>query len=119
MPNGDIDASRGLTADHLIPAAEGGGMGPDNLVLACQECNLARGHHWNKCDVCACGEVCIRALYWRLRWDRPSGVRKCLMICLGSRGRLKSQRVKARMRAGLARRAGDWGSLFNPPRVRV
>ena len=29
--------------DHVIPLARGGGNGPDNLVIACPTCNLAKG----------------------------------------------------------------------------
>jgi hypothetical protein len=32
-----------LTTDHLIPRSRGGDDSADNLVLACQPCNLSRG----------------------------------------------------------------------------
>lgn len=34
----------GLELDHQIPELEGGGNGPDNIVLACQKCNRHKGH---------------------------------------------------------------------------
>lgn len=32
------------TIDHVVPASENGGNGSDNLVLACEPCNNARGN---------------------------------------------------------------------------
>ncbi|MHB8742592.1 MAG: HNH endonuclease [Sulfuricaulis sp.] len=32
------------TMDHIIPASKGGRYSLDNLVLACRECNTARGN---------------------------------------------------------------------------
>lgn len=32
-----------LEADHVIPRAEGGGDGLDNLITACEECNIGKG----------------------------------------------------------------------------
>lgn len=33
----------GPTYDHVVPRAEGGGHGADNVVLACRPCNAAKG----------------------------------------------------------------------------
>lgn len=37
--------------DHLIPLSRGGSNGPENIVCACQDCNLSRNnklpHEWN------------------------------------------------------------------------
>lgn len=38
------DASNKATLEHVIPLDRGGSNGPDNLVLACKECNDKRGH---------------------------------------------------------------------------
>jgi hypothetical protein len=35
---------REATIDHIIPLARGGSHGEDNLALACQRCNVAKGH---------------------------------------------------------------------------
>jgi len=32
--------------DHVIPVCEGGSYSPDNLVAACQKCNLKKGTHF-------------------------------------------------------------------------
>ena len=34
---------RGYEVDHLVPVARGGSNGPENIVIACRECNLAKG----------------------------------------------------------------------------
>lgn len=40
----DPDNPRCATFDHLIPISRGGGNEDANLVLACRECNGARGN---------------------------------------------------------------------------
>jgi 5-methylcytosine-specific restriction endonuclease McrA len=38
----------GLTRGHIIPAAQGGTAGIDNLIAQCQPCNQALGNQvWN------------------------------------------------------------------------
>lgn len=37
------DKAGKLTADHVHPQSKGGTHSPDNLVLACAPCNLAKG----------------------------------------------------------------------------
>lgn len=36
--------SHTATIDHLVPSSKGGSDEPDNLVLACERCNKARGN---------------------------------------------------------------------------
>lgn len=33
-----------VTLDHIVPRSDGGGNGPDNLVVCCQTCNSAKGN---------------------------------------------------------------------------
>jgi len=33
---------RDITLDHVTPASDGGGNGPDNLICACRSCNCSR-----------------------------------------------------------------------------
>lgn len=42
---GDVvkNASRAWHADHFIPVARGGTNHPDNIVIACADCNLSKG----------------------------------------------------------------------------
>ncbi|MBI3582576.1 MAG: HNH endonuclease [Nitrospinae bacterium] len=44
-----------LTIDHILPKSRGGGTSWDNVVVACQECNLRKGNRTP-------GEVGIRLL---------------------------------------------------------
>ena len=30
------------TVDHIVPVSRGGSNGPENIVLACWECNMAK-----------------------------------------------------------------------------
>lgn len=44
------------TVDHVVPLAHGGTSDPDNLILACSECNSSRGSRtapspWTRFDV--------------------------------------------------------------------
>lgn len=41
---GDPNASENLTFDHVIPRSRGGRTVWDNIVTACQSCNLAKGN---------------------------------------------------------------------------
>lgn len=42
-PHGKPDAPNTATRDHFIPLSKGGARGATNTVLACNECNRAKG----------------------------------------------------------------------------
>jgi 5-methylcytosine-specific restriction endonuclease McrA len=42
-PTCAVTLSSGYHVDHVIPIAAGGSNGPENLVLACPDCNLRKG----------------------------------------------------------------------------
>lgn len=39
---GDETSPRYATLDHVVPLSRGGRDAPDNLALACQECNVLK-----------------------------------------------------------------------------
>jgi 5-methylcytosine-specific restriction endonuclease McrA len=54
-----------LTIDHIHPHAKGGARSMDNLVTACQPCNLIKGHRLFKSREEAKAYVLAKREEWR------------------------------------------------------
>lgn len=51
---------RNATLDHLIPKSQGGSRGPENVVLACLECNREKGKRFSKSHLELAAEIIRR-----------------------------------------------------------
>jgi 5-methylcytosine-specific restriction endonuclease McrA len=65
----DLESWMILTVDHVHPHAKGGSRGMDNLVTACQPCNLIKGKRVFKSLPEAKEYVLAKREEWRQRFE--------------------------------------------------